>query len=146
MPRRKVKHTANVKFTFSDEETFNVSTGELMVRRIEQAALFLTIARESGDVACIESAKALRMSAVKQIDEWAGQSFNRQIKGAKGPVTRNRDKQKGNGPPLKKVNALAEIKRLVKEGKELHAIPGIVEKKGICSARYARDLMKEIGN
>jgi hypothetical protein len=145
MPRRKENHTASLRHRFSDGDDLTRTLGEVLATKIEQAALLLALAKESGDVASIAAAKAMRKTAINTIDEWAGKVLNRQIKAEKGAKTLINDRQKANAKPLKRDLALKEIERLGLAGKGPKSIPGILEKKGICSARYARSLMEEKG-
>ncbi len=145
MPRRKKNHTASLRHRFSDGDDLTRTLGEVLATKIEQAALLLALAKESGDVASIAAAKAMRETAITTIDEWAGKVLNRQIKGQKGAKTLVNDRRKANAKPLKRDLALRQIERLGLAGKEPKSIPGILEKKGICSARYARSLMEKKG-
>lgn len=144
MPRKKeAPPKANVKHSFDDGECLIRSVGEVMASRIEQAARLLAMGREAGDSASMEVAREMRLKAVRQIDEWAGKTINRQVKAAKGAETFIRDQQKKNAKVLKRDLALAEIDRLAKMGKEPKVIPGMLDRQGICSARYARSLLEK---
>ena len=147
MPRRKENHTASLRHRFSDADDLTRTLGEVMATRIEQAALLLALAKESGDVASIAAAKAMRETAIKTIDEWAGSVINQKEQGNNNQAKRKiMTRKEEKGEPLKADRAIIQIKRLLQEGKESKSIPGILERLGICSARYARSLMKGRGD
>lgn len=142
MPRAKIEHKASARYPFKDGEALIRSVGEVVAIRIEEAARLLAMGREAGDSATMDAARDMRLKAVKQIDEWAGKAINRQIKGQKGSETTRLERLRGHGKTLKRDEALKKIEELFKTGKEPRAIPGILQIQGICSARYARSLMK----
>jgi len=145
MPRKKKEPPkASVRHSFDDGECLIRSVGEVMASRIEQAAKLLAMGRESGDSASMEAARKMRLKAVKEIDEWAGSVIKKIDDGEKAANKKRLERQRGIGKPLKQTKALTEIERLVKMGKEPKAIPGMLEKSGICSARYARSLLKKV--
>lgn len=147
MPRKKTTHIASLVHPFDDGSDLRRTLGEVMATKIEQAALLLALAKESGDVASIAAAKAMRETAIKTIDEWAGSVINQKEQGnnnqAKRKIMTRKEEKVG---ALKADRAIIQIERLLQEGKESKSIPGILERLGICSARYARSLMKGKGD
>jgi hypothetical protein len=140
MPR-KTKPTPTFRYTFDFEDgtsTKGPTVGEAFFKTIEQVVKMAEIARSLNDHAGMVAAQQARQRIIKEIDFLAGKHGNKQAKGSEGGST---EKQQ----PKKKDLAKKEIERLRdKEKKADKNIPGILVKKGICSARYARDILKEM--
>jgi hypothetical protein len=145
MPRAKTtKPTFGQSFQFKDGQAHSETIGESVARRLEQALKLHQMAIECGDSLGIEAAKTMRQTVVAEVNQWASAYATPKVQGqaaAEHKKTLRRSKLIESTKGELAAKAIAE---LIAKGMEHKAIPGIIERRGVCSARYARDLLKKM--